>query len=152
MDFHHGSGIIVYDPYRGNMKKRTNGWCVVEIDKELTRYYRWWLQYQKHIILQPPSWDAHISVVRGERLSDNVKALWKKHHGRKVQFVYEHVANFGAARSGRNDPGDTGDYYYTRVDCPVLNDIRVELGLGGEKRYHLTFGRTYEYEARRPKR
>jgi hypothetical protein len=152
MDFHQGSGTIVYDPYRGAMKKRTNGWCVVEVDKEITRYLRWWMRYEKHIYLQPPSWDAHISIVRGERLDPSVQQLWKKYHRQGVNFVYEHINNYRTARSGFGESADNGVYYWVDVECPLMDSIRRELGLRQGWKFHLTFGRTYEYEARKPKR
>jgi hypothetical protein len=36
------TGLIVYDPNRGTMKTRITNWCVLQVDKEITRYYRWW--------------------------------------------------------------------------------------------------------------
>lgn len=152
MDFHVGSGTIVYDPYRGDMKRRGKGWCVVEVDREITRYYRWWMKYQNHIHLQPPSWDAHISIVRGERLDPSVQHLWKKYHGQKVQFAYQHVSYYKTARSGLSESADNGMYYWVDVDCPLMDTIRAELNLKRGWRFHITFGRTYEYEARKPKR
>jgi len=152
MDFHHSSGTIIYDPYRGDMKRRTNGWCVIDVDKEITRYYRWWLQYQYHIRLQPPSWDAHISVVRGEKIDPQYRNSWKKYHGKKINFVYRHVGEIKMTRSGLSDSPDDGIYYYINVDCPTFDDIRNELGLRTGWSFHLTVGRTYEYIARKPKR
>lgn len=151
-NFHSGSGVIVYDPYRGEMKKRTNSWCVVEVDREVTRYFRWWMSYQKHIHLQPPSWDAHISIVRGERIDPSAQHLWKKHHGQRVNFFYEHVGAFQTARSGFRGSPDDGDYYWVDVECSLMDNIRKELGLRQGWKFHLTFGRTHEYEARKPKR
>ena len=152
MDFHCGSGIVVYDPYRGGMKRRTKGWCVVEVDKEVTRYFRWWLMREKHIHLRPPSWDAHISIVRGETLDPSVQHLWKKYHGQKVTFFYQHVSAYKQARSGKRGGPDDGEYYWVDVECPLMDTIRSELKLRKGWHFHITFGRTYEYEARRPKR
>jgi hypothetical protein len=152
MDFHRGSGVIVYDPYRGEMKRRTNGWCVVEVDREITRYFRWWMKYEKHIHLQPPAWDAHISIVRGEKIDPKFQHVWKKYHGKKVDFFYEHVNTYRMARSGLSGSADDGVYYWVDVECPLMDTIRSELGLRKGWKFHITFGRTYEYEARKPKR
>lgn len=152
MDFHSGSGVIVYDPYRGGMKRRSNGWCVVEVDKEITRYFRWWMKYEKHIYLQPPSWDAHTSIVRGEHLDPSVQNLWKKYHGQRVNFLYQHVGEYQVARSGLRESADDGTYYWVDIECPLMDSIRAELGLRKGWKFHITFGRTYEYTARRPKR
>ncbi len=139
MDWHTGEGRIIYDPHRGTMKANTNWWCVIDVDKEITRYYRWWLRYEKHIILQQPAWDAHISVVRGERAVQKNAAVWKKHHGRKVKFRYEH----GDIQISK-DKDAPGYFHWIRVDCPVVDEIREELGLIASWKYHhLTIGRTY---------
>lgn len=154
MDYHKGSGVIVYDPFRGDMKRRVNNWCVVEVDREITRYFRWWMKFEKHIILQQPSWDAHISIVRGERLQPQFAKLWNKYHTRHVDFFYKHVGSYDVDESGRydNHEANKGKYYFVEVECPLFNQIRDELGLKTGWSFHLTFGRTYEYEARKPKR
>lgn len=136
VDFHRGSGRIVYDPFRAGKKEPY--WCVVEVDTEITRYYRWWLQKEKHIILQKPAWDAHISVVRGERRAAKKQELWKKYHGRKVDFLYEH----GKVRCA-HDKDQPGLFYWIDVECPLLNTMRTELDLPTGMRFHITIGRTY---------
>jgi hypothetical protein len=139
VDFHHGSGVIKYDPYRSSMKKRTTNWCIVKVDREITRYYRWWLQKEKHIILQQPSWDAHISVIRGEVAFNRKQQqyLWKKYDGNSVDFLYEH----GEIRSHPDPSG--GRFYWVDVECPHLAYIRKEMGLPVGWRFHITIGRTY---------
>lgn len=147
MSFHQSSGIITYDPYRAGMKNRTVGWCVVNVDCEITRYVRWWLQYEKHIHLQPPSWNAHVSIVRGERLDPSVRHLWKKYDKQKINFLYEH-GNIKCAEDKKNG----GLYYWIDVECQQMSDIRKELRLPQGWKFHITIGRTYSYEARKPKR
>jgi hypothetical protein len=144
-DYHSGIGTIVYDPYRGDMKGRTKWWCIVEVDKEITRYYRWWLQREKHIILQKPAWDAHISVIRGEHACSQHPEFWKKYQGQKIHFKYEH------GNLCREADADGGFFYWIDVDCNFLNQVRAEFGLPRGWRFHLTIGRTYQYEARKPK-
>lgn len=136
--FHQGSGIIKYDPHRGDMKGRINWWCVVDVDREITRYYRWWLQKEKHIILQQPSWDAHITIIRGEIACAKHPALWKKYQNHKVDFLYEH----GNIRCEK-DKKIGGHYYWIDVECPLLSKIRAELGLPVGWKFHITIGRTY---------
>lgn len=136
--FHRGSGVIKYDPYRAEMKKRTSFWCIVQLDREITRYYRWWLQKEKHIKeLHQPSWDAHISVIRGEGACKRHPELWKKYDGMEVNFMYEH-GNFKSAP----DPAG-GTFYWIDVECPFLARIRKEMELPVGWRFHITIGRTY---------
>lgn len=137
VNYHHGSGVIKYDPYRAEMKKRTSWWCVVNVDREITRYYRWWLRKEYHLILEQPSWDAHISVVRGETDVKRKLDVWKKYDGDKVDFLYEH----GTIRSHPDPKG--GRFYWVDVECPKLAQIRKELGLPVGWRFHITIGRTY---------
>lgn len=132
------TGKIVYDPYRGDMKSSTPWWCIVELDTEITRYYRWWLRREKHIILQQPSWDAHITVIRGERECAKHPALWKKYHGKRVNFTYEH----GILHSAK-DKDQPGHFWWITANCPELDELRKELGLRTGYQYHITIGRTY---------
>ncbi len=146
MYYHSGSGVIAYDPWRGDMKSRTDWWCIVDVDKEITRYYRWWLQREKHIYLQKPAWDAHISIIRGEYACASNPQLWRKYQGQTVNFQYEH----GHIRCEPDKDG--GVYYWIDVEAPLLNQIRAEFGLPRGWRFHITIGRTYDYVARVPKR
>lgn len=139
MEWHEGEGRIIYDPHRGTMKNDTNWWCVIDCDREITRYNRWWLQKERHLVMHQPAWDAHISVIRGEKSVKRNADLWKKHNGRKVKFRYEH----GDVQVSK-DKDAPGYFYWIRVDCPVVDEIREELGLIASWKYHhLTIGRTY---------
>lgn len=139
MEWLEGKGKVIYDPHRGSMKRDTNWWCVIDIDKEITRYYRWWLKQEHHLLLNQPAWDAHVSVVRGERSVQRNADLWKKHHGRIVDFKYQH----GDIQVSK-DKDQPGWFHWIRVDCPVVDEIREELGLIASWKYHhATIGRTH---------
>jgi hypothetical protein len=139
--WHKGTGKIVYDPYRGGLKKKRDWWCVVEVDKEITRYYRWWLEREWHVKeLKTPSWDAHISIIRGERPRREHMHLWKKHHGKIIEFEYKHFPR----RSGDTTGGDRPDnYFFVDIRAPELMDIRKEFGFPTNWNLHLTVGRTW---------
>lgn len=140
---------IVYDPDRGGMKRRTEWWCIAVVDKEITRYYREWIKREKlnmHDIVQSdgrknverfiePAWDAHISVIRGEKPRPDLMHLWKKYHGEKVTFKYEH----NPRRSKRDD------YWTVSVDCPELMNIRTELERPTQWRLHLSVGKENKF-------
>lgn len=130
------TGKIVYDPNRGDMKKRTKWWCVVDVDREITRYFRYWVKRELWIDLHKPAWDAHISVIRGEQPSPAHLHLWKKYHGQKVPFEYSlHVK--------QPLESDKDHFWYVSVNCPFLDNLRTELGLKTGWTHHLTIGRTY---------
>ena len=130
--WHESTGKIVYDPYRPGMKKRTEWWCIVEVDREITRYYRWWLEREMHLhSLVQPAWDAHISVIRGEKPKPQLMKMWKKYHGKIVKFRYEH----NPRRSTRDD------YWTVEVDCPFLVNIRKEFERPFNWPLHLSIGK-----------
>lgn len=152
MNYIKGYGYLQYDPFRGEMKHRTNWWCVLTLDKEITRYYRWWMSFQYHIHLQQPSWDAHISVVRGEKPRPEFVQHWKKYQGEKIEFEYQHgiIHHDKSQRTDDRAANNVGGlYYFMNVRCPRLEEIRAELGLRTGFNYHVTIGRTYDYIPRK---
>lgn len=138
MGWHKSTGKIVYDPWRGGMKTRTDWWCVVEVDKEITRYYRWWIDKEvinplefKNKGLQIPSWDAHVSIIRGERPYGDLVHLWKKYHGRVVEFEYEHFPETGTKET----------FWQVEVRSEFLTNIRKEFGFPTNYPFHMTVGK-----------
>lgn len=147
-----GSGYIKYDPPRPGMARRTQGWCVAMVDREITRYFRWWvnkevinpldisvqgsLKKYPFVPLHPPSWDAHISIVRGEghRLPQNKKELWKKYDGQRMDFWYDLDVK---------PAGGKPDFWIVEIYSPDMMQIREEMGLRTNWPLHLTIGRTY---------
>lgn len=129
-------GTIIYDPYRGAMKRRTNWWCIINVDKEITRYYRWWVMNRYWIDLCQPSWDAHVSIIRGEKPSDQLKPLWKKYHGQKVEVWYNHEVK-------RVEKENKEHFWYVEAKCDLILKIREEYGFPTNFGNHLTIGRTW---------
>ncbi len=156
--YHTAIGRIKYDPPRPGMRKRTRAsgannkdyWCILQVDTEITRYYRWWIQ--RHLwawtAVQPdwlcqPSWDAHVSVIRGEHPRQNLD-LWRKYDGVKVEFKYAHYPRKTTMEDRDNRYTKDGDFWFIDVECPLIDHIRAELGLSTHFHYHLTVGRTYD--------
>ena len=119
-----GTGTLVYDPKRKN-KKNTHDWLVLEVDREITRYFRWFIDHElvnitgavDHGVLQP-SGDAHVSVLRGAGDLRNIPrnhrdAMWKKYQGRKVDFLYSPEVKLAK-----------GKFWYVEVKCPWLLELR----------------------------
>ena len=132
--WHTSTGIIQYDPPRPGMKRRTEWWAIIKVDREITRYYRWWVMNRYWIDLKQPAWDAHISIVRGEKPSKNKMHLWKKYHGQLVEFKYSHNV-FQAEKP---------EFWVVEVDCPMVRQIRREFGFPSNWNSHITIGRTYD--------
>jgi len=159
---HTAMGRIKYDPPRPGMrkKKRASGasnvdyWCILQVDKEITRYYRWLIERRLWGLtaIQPdwlcqPSWDAHVSIVRGETPRRNLD-LWKKYDGVSVEFTYAHHPRKTTMDDRKNRYAKDGDFWFIEVECPLIDHIRDELGLRVHHRYHLTVGRTYDSRLR----
>lgn len=134
-----GKGVIVYDPNRQSMKRRINNWCVIEVDREITRYFRWWVRKELWLDLSQPSWDAHCSCVRGETIPLAYQNLWKKYDREIAVFHYDNNVRF----SGDTTFDRPSNFWFVDVYCPKIDQIRSELGLKVFGKYHLTIGRTY---------
>lgn len=144
--WHRGSGIVRYDPARGDMKSRTQWWCVIDVDPEIARYYRWWVNTMGNPLgierdnLCLPAWGAHISIVRGERPRDDLAHLWRKYQGARVEFAYQH-----APRQSGDTTGDRPNWYwFVDVQCDLGKQIRQELCKPSHWNFHLTVGRSYD--------
>lgn len=142
-DYIDGTGIIKYDPHRGEMKKRTTWWAVMECDDGISDYYRYQIMKEYGINLHQPSWGAHVSIIRGERPRDDLMHLWKKYDKQKVEFKYAHFPRFNGdtkiVTSHKN-----GAFWFLDVDAPFLTDIRKELELPHDWKLHLTVGRRWD--------
>lgn len=138
MDWLTGSGIIRYDPPRPGLSKKKDWWAIVEIDREITRYYRWWVQRRFHVELKQPSWDAHISIIRGEKPHPDKMNLWKKYNGKRIEFKYSNYIR----QSGDTKPGPNS-FWFVEVDCPFLTEMRDEFNIPSDWKQHITIGRTW---------
>ena len=127
-------GKIIYSPnsYLG----KNNNWAILKCDDQIGDYYRTLYQreykalnggYKLRII--KPIWSSHISYIRN---SDNITNLnnWGKYQNKMVEFEYQ--------------PGvlDNGKYFWLKVNCLFLSELRMQLGLSAEPQYgfHLTIG------------
>lgn len=146
---------ISYDPYRGDMKSKVKRWCVADVDREVTRYLRWWADTEllnktgvAGYGLSLPAWDAHISIIRGENDVRNVPKevldeLWGKYDGQLVEFEYSlDLRQSGDKKVDGFDPKE--HFWFVNVYSDEMTYIRKELGLPYNWNLHLTFGRTYD--------
>jgi len=123
-------GKLIYSPrsHLGDSSK----WLVMMADDEICKYYSslFKTEYPYYPMLARPIFGAHVSVIRGERIPNH--NLWKMDDNKIIEFDYE--------------PGveDNGEYYWLKVKCKYLEDLREKYGLSRIPRfgYHLTIGRT----------
>ena len=145
LNWHKSSGIIKYDPPRPGMEKRTEWWAILKIDREILNPlgigYDGSPKKYEFVNLCQPSWDAHISIIRGERPRNELQHLWKKYDGERVDFMYRHHPR----QSGDTTGGDRPEHYwFVEVFCPRFDEIRNEFKLITGWKYHITVGRTYD--------
>lgn len=101
-------------------------------DDELIKYYAHLFKKEFPCLpkLQRPIWGAHISCVRNETIND--VNLWGAFNKKRFEFDYE--------------PGviSNNEYYWLKVKCDALLDLREMYGLKREPKFglHLTIGRT----------
>ena len=129
-------GKITYSP-RTHLAS-SERWAAVLCDDEISRYYCHlyskeypYLNSGRSIKLTRPIWGAHISFIRGSESTSNPK-LWRMDEGKIIEFEYE----AGVL--------DNKEYFWLKVNCPYLGDLRERMGLRREPRFgfHLTIGRT----------
>jgi hypothetical protein len=123
-------GKLVYSP-RSHLGT-TDKWLVLMCDDEISKYYRhlFYKEFPWKGKLTRPVWGTHISVIRGERIPNF--HLWGLEKNAIVEFEYE--------------PGvkDNGEYYWLKVKCDFILDLRQKYGLSRHPQFglHLTIGRT----------
>jgi hypothetical protein len=156
MEMIRGTGRICYDPHRPDMARGTKWWCVATVDREITRYLRWFLNREllnplqieqtgslakyPYVNLCQPAFDAHISIIRGrgDFFGGDPKPwqlkLWKKYQGKEMEFFYDTNVTMS-----KRQP----DFWTMKVDAPQMLEIRKEMGLKSDWKLHITVGRTY---------
>ena len=132
-------GKIAYDPERGRLKKKPDWWAVVNLDPEISRYYRYQVKRDLGVDLHKPSWGTHVSIIRGEKPYPDKMHLWKKYHGIEVNIKYHHVVRY----SGDTSHDRPELYWFVNVESPCLIDIRKELNLPCNFGLHMTIGRIW---------
>ncbi len=146
------TGVLRFDPPRGRMKTRTEWWCVIEVDNDIRDYYRWhmdreWWNADNSTIKRfyvSPSWNAHLSVIRGERPREN-EYLWGVGSGELVQIQYDNQI-----RQTKNamHSGEVDKFWFIGAEWDGYVAFREQFGLpvtydGVPHKSHITIARTY---------
>lgn len=131
------NGILKYDPPRGNMKRKTEFWCVLNITNDFVKYYQDLIKREKFITLCEPAWGAHMSIIRGEKPTPDKMHLWKKYQNQKFDVTYDLDIKTAI------DKRQPGEFYYVDAFSEELMNIRAEIGLPVYRTFHITIGRTY---------
>ena len=114
-----------------------NDWIILECPPSIVNYYKWWIEKFVWKKISTPLYGAHVTVLAGKHEKGLSKhPLWNKHQGQRVEFKYESKIYTD------HEWFFKGKYFWLRVECPLLNQIRLELGLRPEPYHplHLTIG------------
>tara|TARA_Y100000310_G_scaffold344546_1_gene457882 strand:- start:2522 stop:2980 length:459 start_codon:yes stop_codon:yes gene_type:complete len=147
MEWIKGQGTIIYDPPRPGLKKNTKWWCVVSVDRELTRYYRYFVSQNPTIFgttkfrVLPPAWDAHISIIRGEVIDPELRYLWKKYDREEIEFEYLPEIQITKPNPKKQRLNDRDDFFFLPVRSEKMSRLRDELGKGYYPEFHVTVGK-----------
>ena len=127
MKQYHASGVI---RYKGD-------WIILECPNSVVNYYKFWVEKFLGKKISTSYHGTHVTVLAGKHEKGlNKHPLWGKYEGKVVDFTYD------SQLYTDNDWFIRGQYFWLRVQCPFLRDLRTELGLKPELRwpYHLTVG------------
>src|SRR4051812_41628495 len=66
----------------------SKNWIILRCCDDLVNYYQYWLN-KRGVAISKSSWKAHLSIVRGEKMSKQIFSNWIKENGNKVSFEYD---------------------------------------------------------------
>lgn len=126
---------------KGVLRYSENFRLVVEVDEELSNYYRSLIPKWKPI--QRQKYTPHVTVVRGRGDRPPNPEHWEKYQDEEIKFLYSPDVQEGSV------------YYWLNVFSTRLEEIRGELGLpihdeytqppeGFVKCFHMTLGNKKE--------
>lgn len=125
--FYTAKGVI---RYKGD-------WIIVECPMDIVLYYKFWVEKFLWKKISTSYHKPHITVLAGKHEQGlNKHPLWGKYQGEVVEFSY--YSQIFTDRPWFFQ----GQYFWLRVECPRLAEIRTELGLKPYLKfpYHLTVG------------
>jgi len=113
------------------------GWIVLEAPHDVVNYYKWWVERFIGKKISTSYHKPHVTVLAGKHEAGvNTHPLWGKYEGKEVVFKYE------SKLYTDHDWFFLGKYFWLRVHCPFLQQVRTELGLRPNLKWplHLTIG------------
>ena len=117
----------------GVLEYHDSGWIILRCCDDLAKYYRKSLKMKG---LRSPPYGAHITIVNGRVLEDDITKheSWLKYNEQEIEFEYmtEIISADG--------------YWWLLVRCNQLLDLREELNLPRELKFplHLTIAKIKE--------
>lgn len=108
-----------------------SGWLIINANNDIAAYYRKLIHYySRPIQLMPPKHGAHVTGIAGTYEQPPDFEIFWKFHLQPISFRYS------------NEVQTDGSYYWLRVECEELEEIRKQIGLMPTIKYpwHLTIG------------
>ena len=128
MNYYFSKGKIVY---------KNDGWIVMECPHSIVNYYKFWIEKFIGKKISTSYHSPHVTVVPAKHEGDlKHHKFWGKYDGQFTEFkYYSHIYT-------DNEWFFKGQYFWLRVDCPLLAKVRTELGLKPHLKWpmHLTIG------------
>ena len=116
--------------FNGVVKYKDDGWIIIECPLSVVNYYRFWIEKFIGKRTSTSYHCPHISVVAGKYDKGCDKHInWKKFDGQKVKVIYESKIYTD------NRWLFLGEYFWLRVNCPMIKIIRNSLDLN-DAPYH----------------
>lgn len=115
----------------GRVRYKKDGWVILECSNSIVNYYKRVVEKFIWKKVSTPLHLCHATVVPAKHEGDLKKHHnWGKHEGEVVQFKY-----YSSIQTDEN-----GKYYWLVIDCPIIHQIRMELGLKPNLRWntHIT--------------
>jgi hypothetical protein len=112
-------------------------WITVDAPHDVVNYYKWWVEKFLGKKISTSYHNPHITVLAGKHEQGLSKhPLWKKYDGKELDFLYQSEIYTD------HDWFFRGQYFWLRVECPFLAQVRTELGLKPNLKWplHLTIG------------
>jgi hypothetical protein len=125
--FYFAKGVV---RYKGD-------WVTIEAPYDVVNYYKFWVEKFTGKKISTSYHKPHITVLAGKHEAGGSKhTLWKKYEGQVVEFKY-----YSKIYTDR-DWFFLGEYFWLRVQCPLIPKLREELGFKPELKWppHLTIG------------
>ena len=121
----------------GKIEYKPDGWVILNIDKSIINYYKFWVEKFIGKKLSTSFHGSHVTCVAGKYDKGLIKhPRWNEFNKRVVSFEYDsHIYT-------DKDWFFLGEYFWLRVHCNELIKIRTDLGLRPQPfhPFHSTIG------------
>jgi hypothetical protein len=132
------NGVIQVTPNRTNVRKERPDLLIIKLSNSVSHYYKWFIEKEYGLILDPPCFGSHISVLDGRKPIDK--------GDKRIQDYLKSIDNKPINISYNNSNiYRVWQFICMGVNDPKLNEIRNQLGFPSTDTMHVTLGRLPEH-------